>query len=254
MQSAQKRFRSKYGGRSASSAFGAPSYARRRGAATTRRATAMGRIRGAQRGYVRTAGYYGASGTNLELKFHDVDSDNAAIGTAGDIEATINIIPQGITEIERIGRKCTLKAINWRYTLYLADQDAAAVVKESDTARLILYLDTQTNGATAAVLDILETANFQSFNNLVNKGRFQILMDRTEDLNVLAMASDGTGLMSNGANRVSRSFYKKCNIPLEFSADTGALTEMRSNNIGLLAISRRGTVTLDSKFRLRFVG
>ncbi len=210
----------------------------------------MARIRAVPRAYPRQ----GPSAGVVELKFHDVDLDDALIATGGTITPSINLIPQGVTEIQRLGRKCTLKSINWRYNLELTDKDAGSVVSVSDTVRLIVYLDKQTNGLTATVTDILESADYQSFNNLVNRGRFLVLMDRVEDVNVLAMASDGTGLMSNSANRISRTFFKKCDIPLEFSAATGALTEIRSNNIGVLAISTAGTISLDSKFRLRFIG
>ena len=58
--------------------------------------------------------------------------------------------------------------------------------------RVMLYHDKQANGATAAVLDILESADYQSFNNLVNSGRFRILMDRTYAMNYLTLASGGT--------------------------------------------------------------
>lgn len=189
-----------------------------------------------------------------ELKFHDVDVDDASIATNGTIQnaGTINIIPQNLTESGRIGRKTIIKSVMWRYNLKLAAQ---AVVGNAETIRLVLYLDSQANGATATVAGaggILEADNYQSFNNLTNSGRYTILFDKLEVLNPQAAAGDGT--TNDAADvEVNGSFYKSCTIPLEFSADTGAITEVRSNNLGIMVLAKVGSlVTLDSKIRLRF--
>lgn len=118
----------------------------------------------------------------------------------------------------------------------------------TDTVRLIVYQDKQANGATIAVLDLLETANYQSFNNLSNSGRFRVLMDRTHTL-VAASAIAGP---STGEDGMNFTFFKQLNMPIEFSAGAGVIAEICTNNIGVLAISRGGGVLLDSKFRLRF--
>ncbi len=187
-----------------------------------------------------------------ELKFHDVDLDDAAVATAGTITPTINIIPQGVEEDGRVGRKCTITHINWRYNVSLLEQDAGATPRNGDTVRVIMFLDKQANGATAAVTDILESADWQSFNNLSNSGRFRTLHDKTYDLNYLTLASDAAGVVSSAEVNIEDAFYKKCSIPIEFSAATGAITEIRSNNIGVLLISRSGAGGFVSKIRLRF--
>ncbi len=121
----------------------------------------------------------------------------------------------------------------------------------SEVVRLILYVDKQANGATIAVTDLLETANFHAFNNLANSGRFRILMDRTHDLKAPGAAGDG---VANDSTEDVQSyvFFKEMNLPIEFSGINGVIGEIRSNNIGVLVISRGGTAELDSKFRLRF--
>lgn len=214
------------------------------------------KIQRGQRGYLRTAGYYRqtAAKASVELKFHDVDLDDAVVATGGTITDSINKIAQGVTESERIGRKCNIRSIQWRMNVSLPTLDAQALAQVEDTVRTILYQDTQCNGATAAVTDILEAANWQSFNNLANKGRFKILMDKEVDLNPLAIASDGDGLMTTAGVTRTHTFFKKCNIPVEFSATTGAITEIRSNNLGVLQISQSGKGSFESKIRLRFVG
>jgi len=186
--------------------------------------------------------------SNGELKFHDVDLDDATISATGTVTASINLIPQGVTEITRVGRKCTITSIGWRYHVELA---AISTVGGSDTARVIMFLDKQANGATAAVTDVLESADFQSFNNLSNSGRFRTIMDQTVTLNRLASAGDGTA-NDSAPVRQSGTLFKQCQIPLEFSAGTGAITEIRSNNIGVLLISDAAVTSFESKIRLRF--
>ncbi len=207
-------------------------------------------------GVDRTGGYYGRyAGPNAELKFHDVDLDKATtvITTAGIVEPTVIIIPQGVEENKRVGRKCTLKSVNWKYKVNLPIVASAGSGVTPDTVRMIVFQDKQCNGATATVAGLLVAANYQAFRNLANSSRFNVLMDKTITLNYLGGAGDGA---ANDFNEVSKSgsFYKTCNIPIEYdnSADTGVLTTIRSNNIGVLLISESAVVVLDSKFRFRF--
>ncbi len=206
-------------------------------------------------GFQRTSGFYGRfQGPDAELKFHDVDLDDAVIDTAGTVTPTVNIIPQDVTEKTRVGRKCTIKSIGWRYRISLPEIDAVATPQLADVVRVIMYLDKQANGATAAVTDLLESANFQSFNNLANKSRFRVLHDAMYDLNYLTLASDNAAVVSSASINRSGEFFKKCNIPIEFddTATTGAIGTIRSNNLGVLLISSAGVAGFDSKIRLRF--
>ncbi len=68
----------------------------------------------------------------------------------------------------------------------------------------------------------------------------------------MSLASDGAGVVSNSEVRQDYTFFKKVKIPLEFSAGTGAITEIRSNNLFVLLISEAGAAGFESKMRLRF--
>ncbi len=209
-----------------------------------------------RKGYNRTGGYYGRfSGPKAELKFHDVDLDDATINTAGDITASINLIAQGTTESQRIGRKCVIRSIGWHFMISLLIEQDQADIGGGDVLRIIMYLDKQCNGATAVVstvAGILATPLYDSFNNLSNKSRFRTLMDRTYDLNRQVAGTDGANTVGSPALFMHDTFYKKCNIPLEFSSTTGAITEIRSNNIGVLLISRSNLAAIEGRIRLRF--
>ncbi len=201
-------------------------------------------------GKSRTSGFYGRySGRSGELKFHDVDLDDAVIAQGIQVTASINLIAQGVTESTRVGRKCALRSINWHYNLTLPN---VGNIGAGDVVRVVLFKDKQCNGATATNTGIWESDDFQSFRNLANSGRFEILMDRTHVLNRTSAGGNGT---ANDAptQEWSFSFYKACNIPLEFDSTTGAITEIRSNNLGVALMSKTGTESgFGSKFRLRF--
>ncbi len=213
-------------------------------------------FRAANRGYMRRIGNYGRymppAGCGPEFKFHDVDLDDVVVAAAGGITDSINKIPQGVTEITRVGRKAVLKSIAWDYTIQLDTRDAQATPGPGDIVRVIMYQDMQCNGVTAAITDILETANYHSFYNLVNQGRFKIFCDKFRKIEYQGLASDGAGLVSQARVDQHYTFYKKLNMPIEFNATTGAITEIRSNNIGVLLLSANGVAGFISKIRLRF--
>ena len=186
---------------------------------------------------------------HLELKFHDVDLDDAIVAAAGGLTDSINKIPQGVTEITRVGRKCTIRQIGWKFDVELPETTLSS--STADIVRVIMYLDKQANGASASITDIIESADYQSFNNLSNKNRFRTLMDRTYDLKAAAGGGDGT-TEDYGVDLVHDSFYKKVNIPIEYNSTAGAITEITSNNIGVLLITKNGKAGFKSKIRLRF--
>jgi len=217
-------------------------------------------------GRFRRVGYWGryrgAGGSNRggELKFHDIDWDQAAADfNAGVISNTSSLvlIGQATTESTRIGRKAVIHSIGWRAKLQriaVASTGAAA----PEPIRMILVQDKQCNGAAPSVAGdsgLLETANYQSFNSLANKGRYKVLFDKVFTLNTIAMGGNGTANDSAAVDR-QWTFFKKCNIPIEYSgvANPSVIAEVRTNNIFGIMISQsaNSTVTLDSKFRFRF--
>lgn len=223
---------------------------KRKGRGTKRKRTTSAALPASMRGYVRTSGYY----NHPELKFFDLDLDDAVIATGGTITDSLNKIPQGTTESQRGGRKCTITSVTWKYWVAIPEIDAVATPSAGDTVRLILYVDKQANGATAAVTDILESADWQSFYNLANSKRFRIICDKLHTLNYATLASDGAGVVSSAELAKDAEVSYKLNLPVEFSSTTGAITEIRSNNLGILLISNAGLAGLFSKIRLRFVG
>ncbi len=209
-----------------------------------------------RRGYDRTGGYYGRfRNVGSELKFHDLDINDAAVAVAGTVQTALCAIPQNDTENGRDGRKCTITNIGWRWELLL--NSTGTLLDTSDIVRIMLVLDKQANGALPAVTDVLATDDFQSFNNLANSSRFKTLYDKTISISATGGSGRGTtDTLAFGEKRIQGSFFKKCNVLMEYdsSATTGVITSIRSNNIFAILLSLSGNTAFTSKMRLRFRG
>lgn len=168
-------------------------------------------------------------GARSELKFFDT-ANTFTFDTTGEVPATgqLNLIPQGVTESTRVGRLCVLKSIQMRGE-YVFSPGASALA--ATCAYLYIVLDTQCNGAAAAITDVL-TSNVMAtaMINLNNSQRFRILKRFVVPL----VSSAGVTTAYNQVV-VPMDYFKKLDIPLDFSGTAGAITEIRSNNVFLLA-------------------
>lgn len=201
------------------------------------------------------SGRYAPAGS--ELKFYDKVISNFTPTSVGNVvENTINDVAQGVTESQRIGRKMVIRSIHLRAQLLL--QTGSIAASTADSIRILLVLDKQANGAAATVADLLEniqgTGNpgMDSFRNLENSGRFRVLKDFDCALSAGAGAWDGT---NDQFAEVSKyiSWNIPCNIPIEFSSTTGAITEMRSNNVAIMAIAKSGgVININGQTRIRY--
>lgn len=204
-------------------------------------------------GYVRKSGFYGRfnqPGGGNELKFFDTSISVAPTSTMA-VPATggqLCLIPQGTTEQQRIGRKCVIKSIQIRG---LSKYVPAASTSGNLGCCLYVVLDKQCNGAAAAQTDVFTTSSPNTMMvNLANSDRFVVLKKYSW---VAQSAAGIQTAFSNDSDRIE--WYHKCNIPLEFSSTTGAITEIKSNNVFLL-VGTDGAdganITITGTARLRF--
>lgn len=186
-----------------------------------------------------------------EKKFFDLGLGATALQAGGGLIIVDSVveIPEGTGESERSGRRCTAVWLGMRYRIYRDSQGTASGSNESEVVRIIVYHDKQANGATAAAADLLEDDDFLGFNNLSNSGRFTTLMDRTHDL----VPASGGDTVAGTASQTHQ-WFKTIDIPLEFSDPAGAITSLRSSNIGIAAWSTSVGAQIRLKFRTRFVG
>lgn len=230
--------------------FARGSVRRGRPFAKRRRVTAAARFRPRRGGTdLRTR----TKTTLPELKFHDQDVDDAVVAAGINVASSLLTIPEGNGEEQRVGRKIVIKKIAWRFDLELPTTATAG--QTSDTVRVMLVLDKQCNGALPTATNVLKSAEWQSFNNLSNSMRFTVLYDKLFAINCQAGSGRGsTDTLSWGVTTITDSFYKECDIRVEYdnSATTGVITSIRSNNLVVLLGSRRGFVSFSSKMRIRF--
>lgn len=123
---------------------------------------------------------------------------------------------------------------------------SAADLDNGACIRVIVYHDKQAstgNATTALLLDTGAAQDFLAFRNLDQTGRFRFLMDKVYTLNSPGGAGNGTSDNSLGLERHGV-FNYKCNMPILYSASTGAIGDLTSNNIGILVIAD----TTDGRF------
>lgn len=187
-----------------------------------------------------------------ERKFFDTALSIPVDATA-EVPATggqLVLIPQGDTESTRDGRMASIKSIQIRAVGIFAP--AAAATAATNTW-LYVVLDKQANGAAAAVTDVFTSTGLHSaLLNLNNSGRFVIL----KKFHHRWVAPAGvTTAYNNVVQHID--WFAKCDVPIDWSSTTGAITEIRSNNVFLIAGSDGQSddlVTWTGNARVRFEG
>lgn len=210
---------------------------------------------------------------NGEVKFHD---NGAPYTTLANVSTTTTppysqidsfcLIPQGDLNHQRNGAKIMLSKLTFRFGVMIDTNSNAAfgsVVQTSSTWRVILYIDTQTNGAAAGIGDVFDAsiANehaFDIYNNLYNTGRFKTLMDKYINLDGIAPTWDGSKYIQAGQMKEFKKTFA-LNLPVTYTGTDGTIGTIRTNNIGCFVFCNSFGGTSDAtqrkfayRFRLRF--
>lgn len=221
---------------------------RKRSTRKPRRRRKSGKRKTYKKGYNRTSGFYQKKGGGAELKFFDRSIGAIQVPTGGQVRSFLGDpgIPQGTLANGRVGRKIVLRRIALRSSFVILG--TSTITNSADTVRIMIVLDTQANGTTLNLGELLVPQTIMGFQSLDNRQRFRILMDRT--INIEATTSDGT--TTNDPHRYFR-FSHACNIPIEYSVGTtGDITQITSNNLQLVMFSRGGFITGQHQMRVRF--
>ena len=64
--------------------------------------------------------------------------------------------------------------------------------------------------------------------------------------------SGGGSTAAFGEAQLHDELHKRVDIPIYYSGSTGVITEVQSNNLGVLLISKGGHAVFESKMRIRF--
>jgi len=185
--------------------------------------------------------------STAELKFKDTTFAAAVVATAGTITdgTLVATIAEGNTDQTRVGNKIQVRTVMVRGIVRAPSSATAA--DSSDVVRVILFLDRGCNGTAATVAEILAAADYRAFNNLDNNDRFRTLAETTIDANVYA-----SGAVVTAPLYLSFFLKGKVNLPFKFRGNTGAVADMASNNIGVLAISRDANATIEYIARVKY--
>lgn len=182
-----------------------------------------------------------------ELKFFDT-----AVSFTPDLTLEVPatgqwaLIPQGDTQSTRDGRQAVIKSIQFRGVINSGGGNAA------DIAYIWVVLDKQANGAAATAADVFTGTNCATcLINLNNNKRFRILHKEQIAPMTVGCVGDGTDTSFWPVE-----FFVPCNILMDWDSTAGAITEIKSNNIFIVAGSQNhdDIWTVTGNARLRFVG
>ncbi len=168
-------------------------------------------------------------------------------------EFSLNLIPQGETDITREASTVRLRTVAIRWSL----GGSPVATTASGSVRIMLFIDNDPRGALPAATDYLRSEDILSSYNVGreigeerNRGRFKFLYDQTFDIINRPIAS-ADSLPSQMTGKI---FAKLANKRIMFTADAGAITEIEENNLILAAISKGNTEVISFAFNsvLRF--
>lgn len=190
------------------------------------------------------------TGLDSELKFFDT-AISFDVDATGEVPATgqLVLIPQNDTETGRDGRHCSVKSIQLRLALNYVP---GATTSASCIVDIWVVQDTQCNGVAATLADVTTGGALSTtLINLDNSQRFRVLKKLRWEF------APGAGIQSAFGSVTKRGeYYAKCDIPLMFSAAAGAITELKTNNLFLLAgesgLNSDDLVSVSGNCRVRF--
>ncbi len=178
---------------------------------------------------------------NVEFKFLDTQLTFENITTPATVIQLTNI-PQGDTESSRDGSQVKLTRINVKYAISVSADGA------SNFVRVMLVLDTQTNGAIYSVADLLQDNtiddNLVSALNLANKFRFKVLYNKVHVLS------------DNASNaKIYREIFKNLDLQLRYSDTSNTITDLNTNSLSMVFLSEQTTTGPKMSFfaRVRYV-
>ena len=191
------------------------------------------------------------NGSSSEKKFLDVTQADFSVSATGSIsDIGVDLITQGSTANQRIGRKILLTDLYIRLHAYAPSSTAL----EHCAVRIMVILDKQCNGALPTQADILAGTAFDNFRNLDQSHRFRTLFEKMITLN-------STGITTNFDANVytspfqSRNIFislRNLNIPIMYDASTGAIGDLVSNNLIVYTHGHQSIVNISWKLRARY--
>lgn len=213
---------------------------------------------------VRTGGFI-----DIENKFLDTERTSYqfaaswnAINPSSGCTGAISVPAQGDGESARDGRVYYIKSVHVKGMLRIAAYESQTGPVTPVRARIILYWDTQTNGAEATATNIMvggKDEDVLSFRNLQNSKRFIVLKDKTYVLRGQQMNEGASNLFAVGAVMVPFKFNKSFKKPIKVrcTGTTANVSAVSDNSIGIAAVRDDDAYlspSIEYQARVRFQG
>lgn len=204
---------------------------------------------------------------NAEKKYSDTSGATQLLANAATSSwpaythiQSFNQIAQGDGMNGRNGNKITVTSFTLRMEVGIdrnTDASWSGLVSSDTPFRIVLYIDTQHNGAGPTIDDFFQdeptsTEQLFVFNKLEETGRFKVLMDKMIVVQNQAVVYDGTNLHSTGGTKVFKKHFK-LDLPIMYGDSTNNLASIRTNNIGMFVMSKSDDHrTFSIRARLRY--
>jgi hypothetical protein len=209
----------------------------------------------------RVGGFLG-----FELKYNDT---RAQVNPTTDV-ATCVLNPtqnclfaptQGTSAQSRDGAVIAVYSLQLRIRIVLAATTGAGLPPPNHACKVLIVMDSQTNGAEAVGSDILENPggtvyDILAFPKLENRTRFKVLRQKVYNGTHASLAGV-TGSLEQQSIEIFDDIYIKFKKPImvRFTGNAGTVSDIADNSFHFLAISNASTVnTITYQCRARFTG
>lgn len=149
----------------------------------------------------------------------------------------VSPISRGTDDSQRNGNFVQARSIAIRFTI---EADSGTCL------RFILFWDKNAQGSNPGVTDLLSTANYQSFRNLDNKTRFDVIMDKVYNMHNYDVSGGSTHM-------IIKKYWKK--LPHRQVGFDGTSSTPWTNSLHVLLISdiASDAVYVNGKSRFQFL-
>ncbi len=216
-------------------------------------------FKGKGAGGYRTGGFLG-----LEIDFFDSSLAATSIQNTWTLHVPATILclsaaPQGSAEQTRAGREMSMLSLNIRGQFTTAEALSQTSPSSTMRVRMVIFIDTQTNGAAATPTDVIETAvaaSIHNFRNLEHTDRFKILYDKSFIWQPQQMNEGAVLKFAFVATAKPFNIYHKFSPPLKIKyksgSTTGVIGNLTTNSIQMICIGTDTTPSIEYHCRIRY--
>ncbi len=205
----------------------------------------------------------------IENKFLDTELTTTALTaswaalnpTGTGCTDSLSVPQEGNGESQRIGRNYTIDSIFIHGVLGCIATESVVAPQNEFRARVIVYIDKQTNSAEAAPALIMDEGganDILAFRNLQNTKRFRVILDKTVKFTFSGQTNEGAvNLFASGIIERPFNLFHRFPKGLQVQCDaTNADVSSCSNiNIGIAAIASataiQSNITYSARMRFR---